>query len=72
MDLMGTIYRNGTWNVTGTETYRNDEIMLRGNLTVTGTLVLEDVNLSVNSSSGEPNWINISNGGTLRAKNCTM
>jgi len=72
MVLMGTIYRNGTWNVTGTETYRNDDIMLRGNLSVTGTLVLENVNLSVNSSSGEPNWINISNGGTLRAKNCTI
>ncbi|MGA1848001.1 MAG: Ig-like domain-containing protein [Thermoplasmatota archaeon] len=59
----------GNWTVTGMETYRDSEILLNGNLSISGSLILDSSDLYVNSSAGVFPRIHLSSGGSLVVRN---
>ena len=58
----------GDWYVDGTERYQSTEIELSGNLTVNGTLILDDVDLIVNNTDVSIGII-INNRGKMTLRN---
>ena len=63
---------SGDWDVTGAESYFNDNITLDGNLTISGTLILDGVSLMVNGSDPDPYVISVMSGGVLICRNNTV
>ena len=63
----GTVYVNGTWNVTDNRQYKNCTIILTGNLTIEngGSLELINTTLRMNSSSTVKYYIEVLSGGSI-------
>lgn len=66
------IVKVGNWTVTGMESYSSSNITLSGNLSVDGTLILDNVNLFLNGSGNTLSSIIINSGGTIQIRNNSM
>lgn len=67
--LPGGIEISGDWLVTGSHTYTNETINVGGNVTVRGTLVLDDTTLLINTTGLVAKGIDVENGATLIIRN---
>ncbi len=63
------IVKVGDWTVTTLETITDDTVTLKGNLTVRGTLVLDNTTLALNTTAQDIKWVKIEGGGKLRLRN---
>jgi hypothetical protein len=63
---------SGNWTVTGSESYTDTTISIEGNISISGSLVLDNVTLRINSSSIGPNWLAVLNGGSLIMRNGSL
>ena len=63
----GLQYIDGDWNVTGTESYTNETIVLTGNLTIMpgGSLTFFNTTLKMNCSANGTYHINVTSGGSF-------
>jgi len=59
----------GNWTVTGMDTYRDTEIILDGNLSVSGSLILDNSDLNINGGDGFLPRISVQPGGSLVVRN---
>ncbi len=60
---------SGDWSVTGTETYKDSIIDVHGNLTVSGSLILDNITLRMNISGMASNTIYVLNDATFVLRN---
>jgi len=63
------INRVGNWSVTTTEIYTDTTIRLAGNLSISGTLVLDNCDLIVNASVEVPRLLEVEPGGNFIIRN---
>jgi hypothetical protein len=60
---------SGNWTISGSESYQDSVLEVNGNISISGSLILDNVTLRMNSSSTGPNVLLVENGGTLRILN---
>jgi hypothetical protein len=63
------VVMNGDWIVTGIVIRAGDSITVEGNVSIRGTLILDDCNLTIDGTIAQRHWIGIEAGGRLVLRN---